>query len=293
MGARGMGRAGEFVAGALLSLLALLPLPVVRALGRALGELAWWRGGRSARITRSNIAACLPALAATERMALARASLRETGAAIAELGLAWRGSRARLARTIRAVHGQELLDEAGHAGRGLLLLAPHLGNWELLLHCVQGQRQCTVLYRTPRQPALAALALRGRTRFGLCAVAVSHAGVRELLQVLRRGETVVLLPDQVPARSGGQSVPFFGQPAWTPVLAHALARRTGCAVLAGCCLRVRGGFELHFATLDRAFHAPDRGPALAAMNRAIEHLVREAPAQYQWEYRRLRAPPKG
>jgi KDO2-lipid IV(A) lauroyltransferase len=124
-------------------------------------------------------------------------------------------------------------------------------------------------------------------------VPASRIGVRELLLALRRAETEVVLPDQEPARGSGCFAPFFGEPAWTPVLPHALVRSTDCAVLLGWCLPVPRGFEIGFETLAPAFRGPGTEAALAAMNHAIERQVRAAPAQYQWEYKRFRTRPPG
>jgi KDO2-lipid IV(A) lauroyltransferase len=286
-----MGRTGEYVAGALLALTAALPLRLARALGCCIGLLAWWRQGRSAQVTRCNLEHCFRGVSPRERERLARASLLQTGAAIAELGLAWHGSRAAILRAITATHGIPAVS-AAH-GRGLLVLAPHIGNWEVLLQFLQGLGQCTVLYRPPRQRVLGTLALAGRTRHGLRAVPASTAGVRELLRSLQRGETVVVLPDQEPARGSGRFAAFLGEPAWTSVLPHALTQRTGCAVRLGCCLRTEQGFEIRFDALEPAFLGEDVDIALAAMNRAIEGVVRQAPAQYQWEYKRFRTRPSG
>ena len=56
------------------------------------------------------------------------------------------------------------------------------------------------------------------------------AGVRQMLRALKRGETVGLLPDQVPPDGMGVWVPFFGQPAYTMTLAARLVQQTGAAV---------------------------------------------------------------
>jgi KDO2-lipid IV(A) lauroyltransferase len=198
-----------------------------------------------------------------------------------------------LSRAICAVHGGDALERARAAGRGLLVVAPHLGNWEVLLQFLQLGGPSTVLYRPPRRPAVDALAKGARTRFGMRVVPASHAAVRELLLALRRAETVVVLPDQEPARGSGRFAPFFGAPAWTPVLPHALVQSTDCAVLLGWCLRVPRGFEIGFEVLAPAFRAANIEAALTAMNHAIERRVRAAPAQYQWEYKRFRTRPPG
>ena len=52
-----------------------------------------------------------------------------------------------------------------------------------------------------------------------------------MMRALRRGETVGLLPDQVPPEGMGVWAPFFGRPAYTMTLAARLVQQTGAAVL--------------------------------------------------------------
>lgn len=57
--------------------------------------------------------------------------------------------------------------------------------------------------------------------------------------------------------------------------------------------RVRGGFELVFAEPDAGIYSEDAITSLTAMNRSVEACVADAPAQYQWEYKRFKKQPEG
>ena len=70
-----------------------------------------------------------------------------------------------------------------------------------------------------------------RARPALATAPATLAGVRQMMRALRRGETVGLLPDQVPPDGMGVWAPFFGQPAYTMTLAARLVaadRRRRC-----------------------------------------------------------------
>ena len=116
---------------ALLRLLALLPLRVARALGVAMADVCWLLRGRMARTTQTNLALCLPQLDAVARDALAKLSLRHTFMAIAECGAVWLWPAPAALALISRVEGLDLLRSAHAAGRGVIMLGPHLGNWEL------------------------------------------------------------------------------------------------------------------------------------------------------------------
>ena len=48
------------------------------------------------------------------------------------------------------------------------------------------------------------------------------------------------------------------------------------------------GFELVFRPADPDIYSDDLETSVAAMNRSIEHCVRDRPEQYQWEYKRFK-----
>ena len=131
--------------------------------------------------------------------------------------------------------GAELIDAALAAGRGLVLLTPHLGCFEVTAQAYAERfgatQPITVLYRPARKAWLRELVDTARARPGLATAPATLAGVRQMIRALRRGETVGLLPDQVPPEGMGVWAPFFGQPAYTMTLAARLAQQTGAALL--------------------------------------------------------------
>jgi len=272
--------------------LALMPLRAVRLLGRALGDIAWVTGSSAARITRLNLGLCLPDRPAPELDRLARASLRETGQLLAETGMLLHWPQAQWRALCVAVEGDGLLRDALAERRGVLLLVPHLGNWEYL-SLYLGQFGVTALYDPPRMPGLDEPIRNARSRSGARLVAIGRKGIRAVIQALGTGGLVAILPDQVPDRQSGVYADFFGRPALTMTLAGELARRLQPHVLVGAAFRTRGGFALKFAEADADVRSQDPASAAEAVNRCMERLVRAAPAQYQWEYKRFKRPPPG
>jgi Kdo2-lipid IVA lauroyltransferase/acyltransferase len=279
----------------LLRLLALLPLSVARAVGRLMGRLCYAAQRRMAQTTVTNIALCFPALSAAEQQQLAQQSVQHTFQAICETGAVWLWPAERSLGLIKRVEGLPLLQAAVAAGKGALVLAPHLGNWEIfglyLNACDCGQS--SQLYQAPNSPALDKLIYQARSRAGARMVATDTKGVAELLKALRNGEIVGILPDQVPPESGGEFAPFFGVPALTMTLFNRLQQKTGARIVVGYAKREADGFAVIFREPAAEIYATDMRTALTALNQSIEAVVQEAPEQYQWEYKRFKRQPEG
>jgi Kdo2-lipid IVA lauroyltransferase/acyltransferase len=279
----------------LLRLLALLPLHWARALGRLLGRVCWWTQRRMATTTLTNLQLCFPALESAKRSELAQASIQHTFEAICETGAVWLWPAERTLGLINRVEGLELLQDAVATGKGALVLAPHIGNWEIfgLYLNACGCGQSSQLYQAPDSPALDRLIYQARSRAGARMVATDTKGVAQLLKALRAGEIVGILPDQVPPESGGEFAPFFSVPALTMTLFNRLQQKTGARVVVGYAKREGDGFAVIFREPTAEIYSTALPTSLQALNQSIEALVQEAPAQYQWEYKRFKRQPQG
>jgi Kdo2-lipid IVA lauroyltransferase/acyltransferase len=281
---------------ALLWLAGSLPLRAAARLGSVLGRLPLWLRTREARITEDNIARCFPDLDPAGRARLVRLALQETARTLLETLRLWTRSPAQTLGWVREVDGEALLAAAEAAGRGVIVAAPHLGNWELLSRYLEARGRLAIVYRVPQVAALEPLLRHGRGGDDVLQLRAEPASVRRMLRHLRDGGTLGLLPDQRPKSGEGQWAPFFGQPALTMTLLPRLVRRSGCAVLFGFAERLpdAAGFRIRFLPAPAGIDADDLGVATAALNAGIEACVRLAPLQYQWTYRRFpRQPPPG
>mgnify|MGYP000255754935 CR=1 FL=1 len=277
---------------ALLQIFAFLPLYLIRQLGAMLGLLLYIGNSQSRKVTAENIERCFPSMPAEEQDLLVRQSLAETAKMALEVAPVWMRSVSWVVSKITRVHGEDLLTKSVDTPRGLIILAPHIGNWEVFSPYLSTVAHMTALYQPPKIAAFDQIIRAARERTGADLVPTDRRGVSSLLKALKAGGMTVILPDQV-ADSGTEHVPFFGQPAHTMTLVSNLVNRTGCQVLMGSVLRVQGGFELHFQEPDPAIYDPELVRSLEAMNRSVEACVMQAPAQYQWEYKRFRRPPPG
>lgn len=280
------------VAGFLLYALAVvvgrLPLAVLHVLGDATAWLARVLDVREARVARRNVELAYPGLDTQEREALLRRILRGTFRGAFETLRFWTRPERDNLGLVAQVHGQELFDAALAAGKGLIVAAPHHGNWELLNQWLASRTPITVLYRPPEHPSGEAFLRRVRGRANVRQVPAEGAAMRQLFKTLAGGGVVGILPDQQPKAGDGLWAPFFGIPALSMTLLPRLAERTGAAVLFAIAERRDDSrFDVHVLSAPPALHGADLPAAVAAMNAAVEAIARRDPAQYQWTYKRF------
>lgn len=268
-----------------------MPLSVARLLGVALGTCIYFTGNRACRLTVKNIRACFPQLTNQEVQTLSRESLIETAKTAAEVSIIWHNSWDWLQSKIVAVEGEDLLRAELAKGHGLIVLAPHLGNWEVVAPYLASIAPLTAMYQPAAIPAMDKLILSGRSKCNITMAPTNRKGVCMLLKTLQQGNIVGILPDQVPKKdAGSEFASFFGHEALTMSLVHSLIDRTQCRAISVFAMRVAGGFKIIVIPADEAIYDEDAVRSITGMNRSIESCVRLAPAQYQWEYNRFRFP---
>lgn len=261
-----------------ISALGRLPLSFARSLGGLIGVLVFLVSSRYRRKLVANLAQ-----AGLDSVSLRLRAAAQAGQTLAEMPYIWARSPDRLAARVRT-EGFELIHQAQSRGEGILFLTPHLGAFDLAARYFAASAPITVMFRPPRLQALEPVLQASRNTGLMKAVPASLSGVRAMIRALRAGEAVGLLPDQVPSVGQGGWADFFGRPAFTMTLPARLAGAGRVRVLLAAAERVHGGWRLRIDALE---HAPEP----AAINAAMEVLIRRCPEQYLWGYSRYRAPP--
>ncbi|CBV43028.1 lysophospholipid acyltransferase family protein [Halomonas elongata] len=262
-------------------------------LARLIGPLVRRFSQRERLVTRVNLNQAYPELAEPVQRRLVRDSLVHSSATMLELGFAWLGDAQRVSDSIQEVHGRELLDDARARGQGVIVLAPHFGNWEVLNFWLSSHFPFTAMYEPPKLAALDPIIRQGRERQGARLVPTNPRGVAALLKALNRTEAVGILPDQEPGWGSGVFAPFFGRQAYTATLLPKLVARTEARVVTGVARRLPGrGFAIHFLAADERVYESDERTSAAGVNACVEAAIALDPAQYQWEYKRYRKTPE-
>lgn len=280
---------GQFVV-TIFKITGRFPLWLCRLLGRIVGFCLWLIPNRSRRITASNVALCFPELSQQAQRKLVFSSLQHTGMLAFEAAAIWHRPYSWLQQHITAINHKQVLDDAQAAGKGVIILLPHVGNWEVFSRYIPAICDGMGLYESPRLVELEQLIKKSREKTGATMVPTTPRGVAALLKHIRKGGTTCILPDQVPNKKdrGGVFAPFFGHPAYTMTLVTQLYKRTGCTVIGASAKRVASGFEMKFYTMDDAIYSEDEVTSTSAVNLLVETCAREMPEQYQWEYKRFK-----
>ena len=268
----------------------LLPWRAALAWGRALGRLAWRFSGRDRRRSLDHLALALPELPEEDRRRIAQAAFLQAGMNLAELLHFLKRDHQEILRNI-VVRGREELDAARAAGRPVLILTGHCGNWELIGTVLTDSGFPPAAVARPLDdPAVQKILVDLRAHFGTTTIARGTPGAaRQLLGTLRRGGALAMLIDQ-DTKVDGVWVPFFGRPAFTPVGAAEIALRQKAHVIPSFIERLPDGG--HLVTFHPALDLPDDPrEATAMMTAAIEAQVRRRPEQWVWWHKRWRRQP--
>ena len=268
------------------------PLPVLHALGAALGWLVWLLSARYRTQFRANVAqAGLPFEAA-------RPAIAETGRFVGELPKLWMRPRSQSCLGNVRVEGQAHADNAFAQGKGVIFFGPHCGSFELGPQALaELYGPITAIYRPARKAWLARLEALARDRHNLTVVPASLGGIRLMHKTLKANQAIAMLTDQVPPEGWGVWAPFFGRPAYTMTLAARLALQSGAVLLPVSCERLprgKGYFLKIWPALDgvETREKSDMLHAVTRINQAIEAIVRSQPGQYLWGYARYKTPRK-
>ena len=273
-----------------------LPLSLLRAGGALLGLAALALSRQSRRHVRHNLELAYPDQSDSWRDGLARRTARHSGMLLGEVAWLWSvRPEPLLART--RFEGLEHLQGSLAADRGVVLITGHCGNWEWMnLALGAAGVPMSVAARQVDDPRIDALVARLRGRFGGRNEVRGEVAGRRLVAALRRGRVAGLLIDQ-DIDAPGAFVPFFGQPAWTPTGAAALALRLGVPIVTGFASRLEDGtmrvaFDPPIATGEAG--NPDEAAArlTATCTARIEAQIRAWPEQWVWVHRRWRRAPR-
>ena len=279
----------------MLLTLRVAPLSVIYLWSWILGVVAYYFKNNQRHIADVNLKIAYPQMPERERKHLIRRVLVETIKTILESIKFWQMEAAGLTALVKRIDGWEVLERAMQEQKAVILLVPHLGNWELVNLYASQIYPITGLYRAQKSAWLDDLMYRGRGKFGAHALTADANSVRGLMKAIKQNHIIFILPDQNPGKGSGVFADFYNFPALTPVLPVRLAARTEAKVLFAYCERLpyAQGFCLRIEEAGAALAQDDTENACAAMNRELERLIDRRPEQYWWGYSRYRHRPEG
>ena len=239
------------------------------------------------RQVRANIALCFADLDKAGQQHLYQESIRHTCYAMTELAAVWCWPVEKILARVTSI---EICEEFDRSTKGRIILAPHLGSWETLPIWLGKSCSPMMMYRRRKNKAVDSFVKDARARSGGTPVPTKKHGLRKLLIGLKDGASLMILPDQQPARNKAQiEAEFFGVSAPTTTLVRNLSRKVDCDVFLASMKRSSppGEFALSIQPLEHERLAADEASSAQYMNDQIEQLARQSLEQYQWGYRRF------
>jgi KDO2-lipid IV(A) lauroyltransferase len=276
----------------------LLPRPLARAFGIAIGRVVYLLHGKLRSVGMRNLAMALPELPRREHRRIVRGLFTSLGRQLAEFCLFPRYTRENVSQVV-VYDGFENFERAYARGKGVLFLTGHLGAWELsaFAHSLNGH-PLRIVMRSLDNPYLDRFVQQFRTMHGNTTVDKDEF-VRGLLGAMKAGETVGILMDTNMTPPQGVFVPFFGIPACTASGLARIALRTDAAVVPGFTIWDKGRrkYRLCFDPAVELVRTGDDEADIvtntANFTRVIEDYVRRYPEQWLWVHRRWKTRPEG
>jgi KDO2-lipid IV(A) lauroyltransferase len=256
---------------------------------------AAWAGaivGRRAPMARKRIEANLkqirPDMTAAERADLAA----EVGAGLLMTGVEYMRMAELAARPdIVTVTGEAYVAEALAAGRPIVFVTAHFGQWEFIRICARRLgAETAIIYRAFNNPGIDALAQDFIATAGEPVLHKGPAGARRLLRQIAKGGAALILVDQ--RQTGSPLIPFMGKDAETATAAADLALRFNAALIPARVRRVVGA-ELYELRFEAPIAPQDATEMMAEVNARIGAWVQDDPSQWFWLHRRWKLRPRG
>jgi KDO2-lipid IV(A) lauroyltransferase len=191
--------------------------------------------------------------------------------------------------------GKEHLDRALEAGRGVILVTCHFGNWELLgAWLAQNGYPMKVVGTTLYDPRFDRILIETRNNAGYTNIA-RGTGTREILRALRNNEAVGMLIDQ-DTTATSVFVNFFGRLAHTPTGPAVLARRLNVPIIP-IFMYMKNDLNYHLKCQPplELVKTDDEDSDITANTQKIsdtyEAMIRRYPWQWGWMHKRWRTQP--
>lgn len=277
----------------LFRLISVIPLPMLHCFGNLIGAVAFHTQPKLRQRIAENIQSAGIISDNAERNTFIKRVCQETAKGGLELAVAWMRPSAEIEQLFHEVHGWEHIQAAVDAKKGLLLITPHLGSYDLAGRYISCHLPfpLTAMFRPPRKPWLYDVMNNGRQRDNGRTAPANLQGVKIVMKALRAAQATIVLPDQVPTGGEGIWAEFLGKPAYTMTLAAKLANMNQVATLFFCGERRSDGkgFALHIEPVHGEFNG-DIAADVQLINRNVEYWIRRFPEQYLFSYNRFKQP---
>ena len=271
--------------------LAFLPLPLLRALGVMLGWTLYGLVSSRRRVVMTNLRLCFPSWSEREIKTQTPLVFVNFAQSWLDRGWLWHGSPRLTLRRLRIYGAVEEL--AGDTPT--VIFAPHFmgldAGWTALTQ--QVPRRFTTIYTDQANAVSDAWILKGRKRFGQARLFGRIEGVKPILEGLKKGEPLYLLPDMNFGPEESVFVPFYGVPAATVPSLSRFAKLGRAKVVPVISRMTATGYDIEVLPAWVDFPSGDILADTALMNARLQGYIDAMPTQYYWVHKRFKDRPDG
>jgi KDO2-lipid IV(A) lauroyltransferase len=259
----------------------------ILALGRIVGQLAYYLDIPHRRVVWRNLKFCFPEWSAREVVQFSKRVYQNLGVVVLEMLQTAALRPDELLKRVEII-GSEYLLGALAEKRGVVVVAGHTGGWEMAMLAVAAGFQVSATV-VSRDDPLNRFSDNVRRRFGINTV-YKKGAFPAMMQTLRQGQVVVITVDMSRGKDEVE-VRFFGKRATMTISAALLALRCRCAVVPALCHRKPDGrLALRLGPAFKVRRTGDLRADLQAgsqrMTDAIEETIRQHPEQWLWHQKR-------
>ncbi len=271
--------------------LAMLPLPMLRSLGAMLGWILYGLVASRRRVVMTNLRLCFPHWSEPEVKAQTKRVFVNFAQSWLDRGWLWHGSPRLTLRRLRLCGAVKEL--AGDTPT--VLFAPHFmgldAGWTALTQ--QLPRRFTTIYTDQANAVSDAWILKGRKRFGQARLYGRIEGVKPILEGLKKGEPLYLLPDMNFGPEESVFVPFYGVSAATVPSLSRFAKLGRAKVVPVVSRMTTTGYDVEVLPAWSDFPSGDILADTALMNARLQGYIDAMPTQYYWVHKRFKDRPDG
>ena len=274
----------------IFKIIALLPLWLLQFLALSIGFVLFHFNSSIKRITTINIQLAYPKMSTTAQTELIRKSIQSQCLTYIEFIKCWGMPPSYSLALLKNINGAHVLTEALANKKGVIVVVPHFGCWELLNAWLNLYTEPMIMYKPNKNKGINRYLLEAREKFNATLVPTDETGIRAIFKHLKQGGLTVILPDHLPKPSGGIYSNFFGQNTLSMTLVSKLAAKTQCNVIGLSCIRQPNlrYFDVHCQTLADEILSKDLQCSVDTLNIAMQDIIDQVPEQYIWSYKRFR-----
>ena len=274
----------------LLKFIAILPLSFLQRIALGVAYLLFRTNSSIKRITAINLRLAYPELNEQDLQKRLRLSIQSQCMTYIEFVKCWGMSPQYNFNLLKNIHGAELLEKALVNQKGVIVVVPHFGCWELLNAWLNIYTQPMIMYKPDKIKGVNQYILNARQKFNATLVPTDETGIRQIFKHLKQGGLTVVLPDHLPKASGGIYSHFFQQNTLSATLVSKMAAKTQCNVIGLSCIRnpELSSFDVYCTELPQTILSKDLQQSVDSLNLAMQEMIQLAPEQYIWSYKRFR-----